>query len=134
MRSHGGRDCSLATAEQHTNKPFSFGIFHTKRRDYFFDVGNEQDMIEWVQCIEKVLGVGQSGVSIEDFELLNMVGKGSYGRVIQVRTMFWGRRGSFCSVRAASSLPQVLEVCQNSRMFCEEGTGVSLLSLPLHFS
>ena len=78
-------DCSLATAEQHTNRPFSFGIFHTKRRDYFFDVGNEQDMIEWVQCIEKVLGVGQSGVSIEDFELLTMVGKGSYGRVIQVR-------------------------------------------------
>jgi len=79
------RDCSLATAEQHTNKPFSFGIFHTKRRDYFFDVGNESDMIEWVQCIEKILGVGQSDVGIDDFELLTMVGKGSYGRVIQVR-------------------------------------------------
>ena len=48
-------------------------------------------MIEWVQCIEKVLGVGQSGVSIEDFELLNMVGKGSYGRVIQVSTIFLGK-------------------------------------------
>jgi hypothetical protein len=79
-------DCSLATAEQHTNRPFSFGIFHTKRRDFFFDVGNEQDMIEWVQCIENALGVGQSGVGIEDFELLTMVGKGSYGRVIQVYT------------------------------------------------
>ena len=79
------RDCSLATAEQHTKKPFSFGIFHMKRRDFFFDVGNEQDMVEWVHSIEKVLGVGQSGVSIDDFELLAMVGKGSYGRVIQVR-------------------------------------------------
>jgi hypothetical protein len=48
---------------------------------------NIQEMIEWVQSIEKILGVAQSEVGIEDFELLTMVGKGSYGRVIQVLTL-----------------------------------------------
>jgi len=85
------RDCSLATAEQHTNRPFTFGIFHTKRRDYFFDVGSEQEMVDWVQSIENVLGVGHNSVSLQDFELLTMVGKGSYGRVIQVRKIDSGK-------------------------------------------
>eukprot|EP00286_Rhodomonas_abbreviata_P026010 CAMPEP_0181291732 /NCGR_PEP_ID=MMETSP1101-20121128/2127_1 /TAXON_ID=46948 /ORGANISM="Rhodomonas abbreviata, Strain Caron Lab Isolate" /LENGTH=510 /DNA_ID=CAMNT_0023396149 /DNA_START=250 /DNA_END=1778 /DNA_ORIENTATION=+ len=94
-RAHKGavdlRDCSLATAEQHTKKPFTFGIFHTKRRDYFFDALEEKEMVEWVQRIERVLGVGQNSVSLQDFELLTMVGKGAFGRVIQVRKIDSGK-------------------------------------------
>ena len=42
-------------------------------RDYFFDVGSEQEMVDWVQSIENVLGVGQNSVNLQDFELLTMV-------------------------------------------------------------
>jgi RAC serine/threonine-protein kinase len=76
--------CSLATAEQHTKRLNTFGIFHTHRRDYFLEAPSHAAMMLWVEHIENILGVKEKGVSIEDFELMTVVGQGSYGKVIQV--------------------------------------------------
>eukprot|EP00282_Hemiselmis_andersenii_P043019 CAMPEP_0172066180 /NCGR_PEP_ID=MMETSP1043-20130122/11025_1 /TAXON_ID=464988 /ORGANISM="Hemiselmis andersenii, Strain CCMP441" /LENGTH=490 /DNA_ID=CAMNT_0012726325 /DNA_START=273 /DNA_END=1742 /DNA_ORIENTATION=+ len=78
-------DCSICTAEEHTKKPFSFGIFHPQRRDYFFDALDDRQLLEWVHAIEKVLGVVSGSVTLSDFDCLTLVGKGAYGRVIQAR-------------------------------------------------
>ena len=76
--------CSLATAEQHTKKLNAFGIFHTHRRDYFLEAPSQASMTLWVEHIESILGVKEKGVSIHDFELMTVVGQGSYGKVLQV--------------------------------------------------
>jgi RAC serine/threonine-protein kinase len=76
--------CSLATAEQHTKRFNTFGIFHTRRRDYFLEAPNQSSLIMWVEHIENILGVKEKGVSIDDFELMTVVGQGSYGKVVQV--------------------------------------------------
>ena len=76
--------CSLATAEQHTKRMNTFGIFHTHRRDYFLEAPSHSAMMLWVEHIENILGVKEKGVSIDDFELMTVVGQGSYGKVVQV--------------------------------------------------
>lgn len=78
-------DCSLATAEQHTKRVNTIGIFHTERRDYFLEAPNKKVLSEWVTLIEGILGVYEEKVTLNDFEVLNLVGKGSYGMVVQVR-------------------------------------------------
>jgi hypothetical protein len=75
------RGCSLATGEQHTKRLNTFGIFHTHRRDYFLEAKNKIDLMSWVSNIENILGVREEGVSMQDFELMTVVGRGSYGKV-----------------------------------------------------
>ena len=83
--------CSLATAEQHTRRLNTFGIFHTHRRDYFLEAPSHAALMLWVEHIENILGVKEKGVSIDDFELMTMVGQGSYGKVVQVRKKDTGK-------------------------------------------
>jgi len=40
---------------------------------------------DWIHAIERQLGVAQGSVTLSDFELMTLVGKGAYGRVIQVK-------------------------------------------------
>ena len=47
-------------------------------------------LLEWVRHIEHMLGVDES-TGIEDFNLLNLVGKGAYGKVVQVRKKDTGK-------------------------------------------
>ena len=83
-------ECSLATAEQHTKRANTFGIFHHGRRDYFLEAPSHAVLLEWVRHIEHMLGVDES-TGIEDFNLLNLVGKGAYGKVVQVRKKDTGK-------------------------------------------
>jgi len=78
-------ECSLAMAEQHTKRAHCFGIFHHERRDYFLQAPSHAVLLEWVRHIEHMLGVDEESVGMEDFELLNLVGKGAYGKVVQAR-------------------------------------------------
>jgi hypothetical protein len=56
-------ECSLATAEQHTKRPNTLGIFHHVRRDYFLEAPSHAVLLEWVTHIEHCLGVDQDKVS-----------------------------------------------------------------------
>ena len=78
-------ECSLAMAEQHTKRAHCFGIFHHERRDYFLQAPSHAVLLEWMRHIEHMLGVDEESVGMEDFELLNLVGKGAYGKVVQAR-------------------------------------------------
>ncbi len=78
-------DCSLATAEQHTIRPNTFGIFHVSRRNIFLEAPNQMSLMEWIEQIEKILKVKEKGISIRDFDVLDTVGEGGYGKVVQVR-------------------------------------------------
>jgi len=84
-------ECSLAMAEQHTKRPHTFGIFHHERRDYFLQAPSHDVLLEWVHHIEHMLGVDEDKVGMEDFELLNLVGKGAYGKVVQARKKDTGK-------------------------------------------
>ena len=42
-------ECSLATAEQHTKRANTFGIFHHGRRDYFLEAPSHAVLLEWVR-------------------------------------------------------------------------------------
>ena len=41
--------------------------------------------MEWIEQIERVLKVKEKGISIRDFDILDTVGEGGYGKVVQVR-------------------------------------------------
>jgi len=84
-------ECSLATAEQHTRRLNTIGIFHPQRREYFLEAPSRPVLLEWVKRIEGFLGVGEEGVAISDFECLSIVGKGAYGKVLQVRKVDTGK-------------------------------------------
>ena len=76
--------CTLATAEQHTIRPNTFGIFHIQRRDVFFEAPDQKLLMDWIEQMEKVLKVQEKGISIRDFDILDTVGEGGYGKVVQV--------------------------------------------------
>lgn len=78
-------ECSIATAEQHTKRINTIGIFHTHRRDYYVEAASKANLLEWVTRIEAMLGVGEEGVGLDDFDVLNLIGKGAYGQVFQVK-------------------------------------------------
>jgi len=68
-------------------KPNCFEIL-TPSRVYAFSCDTEQEKKEWVEALlkakEAVTGSSEK-VGVEDFDLLNLVGKGSFGKVMQVR-------------------------------------------------
>ena len=81
-------ECSLATAEQHTTRPNTFGIFHVTRRNIFLEAANQRSLMEWIEKIEKVLKVKEKGVTIRDFDIMETIGEGGYGKVVQVLQPF----------------------------------------------
>jgi len=85
------RGCSLATGEQHTKRMNTFGLFHTHRRDYFLEARNKESLMVWVTNIEGILGVKEEGVGMSDFELMTVVGKGGYGKVVMVKKLDTGK-------------------------------------------
>jgi hypothetical protein len=47
---------------------------------------NKFDLMAWVENIENILGVREEGVSMQDFELMTVVGRGSYGKVCHMHS------------------------------------------------
>jgi len=77
-------------------RPNCFEIY-TPSRVYAFSCEIEQDMNEWVSILQREkdkLGPTVEKVGVEDFDLLNLVGKGSFGKVMQVKKK--GYRKDLC--------------------------------------
>lgn len=75
-------------------KQFCFEIV-TPARVYAFIADNEEDRREWVDMLlkqkDQVTPKATERVGVEDFDLLNLVGKGSFGKVMQVRKKDTGK-------------------------------------------
>jgi len=75
-------------------KKYVFEVI-TPQRTYFFQAGTEKEMEDWLTCIRQSLNVsnkaGPKTISVVDFDLLSVIGKGSFGKVLQVRKKDSGR-------------------------------------------
>lgn len=81
--------CSGIIIADKRKRPNCFEIM-TSNRLYAFSCETENERKEWVDAlrIAKDYANGAAGnekVGVEDFDLLNLVGKGSFGKVMQVR-------------------------------------------------
>jgi RAC serine/threonine-protein kinase len=71
---------------------------HTPNRIYYLQAESEQDMQSWMEVTKQSISGKSSNaseqtkkVSVQDFDLLNVIGKGSFGKVIQVRKKDTGK-------------------------------------------
>lgn len=81
-------------------KKFCFEV-QTPNRTYFLVPDNETEMKSWIEAIKQSLkGSSKNGggspdeqkkIGIQDFDLLTVIGKGSFGKVLQVRKKDTGR-------------------------------------------
>jgi RAC serine/threonine-protein kinase len=80
---------SIRSADR-KKRPNCFEI-QTPARLYAFSCETEDDQKKWIETLQKEKERIEDGmnakekVSVEDFDLLNLVGKGSFGKVMQVR-------------------------------------------------
>eukprot|EP00286_Rhodomonas_abbreviata_P022148 CAMPEP_0181317298 /NCGR_PEP_ID=MMETSP1101-20121128/16394_1 /TAXON_ID=46948 /ORGANISM="Rhodomonas abbreviata, Strain Caron Lab Isolate" /LENGTH=509 /DNA_ID=CAMNT_0023424683 /DNA_START=112 /DNA_END=1637 /DNA_ORIENTATION=- len=84
-------DCSLAMTDKKTGRNNTFGVFHTTRHDCFFQAENQDVLVGWLESLEAEMGVTKDCVSMADFDITSMLGKGASGRVVQVRKKDSGR-------------------------------------------
>jgi serine/threonine protein kinase len=77
--------CSITEGAQKGTRKYCIGIFHPQRRDYFLDSGSPKTMQKWFHKFEEALGLHRSQVTMNDFDVLSVVGKGAAGTVYQVR-------------------------------------------------
>jgi len=75
-------------------KPHCFEIV-TPSRIYAFSAENEEERKDWVESLRQskasITPKAAERVGVEDFDLLNLVGKGSFGKVMQVRKKDTGK-------------------------------------------
>jgi len=76
---------------EYKSKKFCFQVV-TEPRTYHIVAPNEDEMNGWMRALREIAGFKatpapkeEKSVSIDDFELLKVIGKGSFGRVILVR-------------------------------------------------
>ena len=75
--------CSLGCAAKHTGKSESFGLFHPERKEVFLLCPDRTQYLHWMEALEGTL-INPEKLKINDFEIVTMVGKGSFGQVFQV--------------------------------------------------
>jgi hypothetical protein len=75
---------SLGSAAKHTGNPNSFGIFHPSRNEIYLMCPDTEQYQWWMQALEGVL-INPQSLSLKDFEVLALVGRGSFGQVLQVK-------------------------------------------------
>lgn len=86
---------TLIQASDKRKKPNCFEVV-TPSRIYAFSAETEQERTEWLAALKLAKDAAQVNasnekVSVEDFDLLNLVGKGSFGKVMQVRKKDTGK-------------------------------------------
>jgi serine/threonine protein kinase len=73
----------VANAEKAVSKKYSFSIsLPGLSKPYFLCCDSEADMLEWMEAIQSK---PEDKVNLDDFDLLSVIGKGSFGKVMQVR-------------------------------------------------
>lgn len=87
------------SASTKRKKPFCFEV-PTAARTYYLCAENEKERSDWIDvCKQSIQGKNSSGgevgmtkaIGLKDFDLLNVIGKGSFGKVLQVRKKDTGR-------------------------------------------
>jgi len=90
---------SIRAADKKKSKPNCFEIAF-KERTYAFSCDSEEERKSWMDALLPALKTtnGDNGaapkkekVTVDDFDLLNLLGKGSFGKVMQVRKKDSGR-------------------------------------------
>jgi len=74
-------------------KPHCFQIV-TPSRTYLLSADNDDDRKAWLEALNEArdqLNSKSEKVSVNDFDLLTLVGKGSFGKVMQVRKKDTGK-------------------------------------------
>ena len=84
-------DISNVDINKTVSKPFPFQLV-TKDRTYIISADNEMDRKQWMQSIlQAKTGKLVKDVSIDDFELIKVLGKGAYGKVQLVKNKMTGK-------------------------------------------
>eukprot|EP00292_Cryptomonas_paramecium_P005312 CAMPEP_0113710256 /NCGR_PEP_ID=MMETSP0038_2-20120614/30050_1 /TAXON_ID=2898 /ORGANISM="Cryptomonas paramecium" /LENGTH=418 /DNA_ID=CAMNT_0000636281 /DNA_START=95 /DNA_END=1347 /DNA_ORIENTATION=+ /assembly_acc=CAM_ASM_000170 len=78
------KGCSLSCAQKHTGNAFSFGIFYPDGKCSYFQCPDGSQFLDWMHAFESVL-INPQQLSLKDFELVALVGRGAFGQVLQVR-------------------------------------------------
>jgi len=79
-------------------KKFCFEV-ETPTRVYFLQAETEAEMNKWMEAVKQSIAgkgfssaaSGKKKIGVQDFDLLNVIGKGSFGKVLQVRKKDNGR-------------------------------------------
>ena len=57
-----------------------FGLFHQERKPYFICADNPAEVVAWVKAIKDDFKVG-----LLDFDMISLLGKGNFGKVMKVK-------------------------------------------------
>jgi len=92
IRLNGITPDQVAVSQRVRKNMFMFEI-KTPNRTYYLCSENEADRTSWLDSIKQSMGAKTGGanggpgkkISVEDFDLLHVIGHGSFGKVLQVR-------------------------------------------------
>ncbi|KAJ3444284.1 ribosomal protein S6 KINASE [Anaeramoeba flamelloides] len=67
-------------------KKFVFSVTIPQKRTFFISASSEEDRKEWMEAISDTIKMIKTDkVSLKNFQLLSVIGRGTYGKVMQVK-------------------------------------------------